>query len=348
MSKDLLAADFVLPVAIAAGVLALAVFIYGIVRKFTRVSWLSWQVLIVFAATLLLGFVPVPAGGWSGWNGFLLAAGVLGGASAAVLAIGGVVRHAMLSRMRPANGFFRFMSRLLGGITSLLNLAVFAATLAAPVLVALPLFGVQPEALNVVYQNALWTEFLGTHAFDLFVVAICLIMMRAGYRIGLVRTIWTVFTLALGVGALILAAFMAVNVPFLADLAAKIAGGLPASLGAGAGVLGTVIVAAICFVVFLVVIILITVLINLLVKKCRGNFVLGIIDGVLMAVVFTVFFFALGAGVDFGVSYLVSNAASMPMGDKIVPMAQALEALFTSSPLSELLYLCNPVFLLIG
>ena len=45
MPKALLAANFVLPVAIAAGVLALAVFIYGIVRKFTRVSWLSWQVL---------------------------------------------------------------------------------------------------------------------------------------------------------------------------------------------------------------------------------------------------------------------------------------------------------------
>lgn len=38
MPKALLAANFVLPVAIAAGVLALAVFIYGIVRKFTRVS----------------------------------------------------------------------------------------------------------------------------------------------------------------------------------------------------------------------------------------------------------------------------------------------------------------------
>lgn len=348
MPKALLAANFVLPVAIAAGVLALAVFIYGIVRKFTRVSWLSWQVLIVFAVTFLLDLVPVPAGGWSGWNGFLLAAGVLGGASAAVLAIGGVVRHAMIARIRPANGFFRFLSRLLGGITSLLNLAVFVAVLAAPVLVALPLFGVQLEPLNVVYQNVLWTEYFGPHAFDLFVVAVCLVMMRAGYRIGLARTIWTVFTLALGVGALILAVFMAINVPFLADLASKIAGGMPASLGAGAAVLGTVIVAAICFVVFLIVIILITLLINLLVKKCKGNFVLGLIDGVLMAVVFTVFFFALGAGVDFGISYLASNAAAMPMGDKIAPVAQALEALFTSSPLSALLYDCNPVFLLIG
>ena len=78
MPKALLAANFVLPVAIAAGVLVLAVFIYGIVRKFTRVSWLSWQVLIVFAVTFLLDLVPVPAGGWSGWEGVFFCAGGFG------------------------------------------------------------------------------------------------------------------------------------------------------------------------------------------------------------------------------------------------------------------------------
>ena len=245
--------DLVLPAAIAAGVLALAVFIYGFVRRFPRVSWLSWQILIVFAATFLLNVLPVPEGGRVGWNGFLLAAGLLAGTGAVVLAVGGVVRHAMLMRARPANGFFRFMSRLLGGITALGNFAVFFLVLGAPVLAALPVFHVDVAALDVVYNSPVW-ELFGGHAFDLFVVAVFLIMMRAGYRIGFVRTVWTVFTLALGVGALILSFVLAVRVPFLAQLAAAIAGSLPASLGAATGILGTIIVAVICFVVLLVII----------------------------------------------------------------------------------------------
>ena len=204
--------DLVLPAAIAAGVLALAVFIYGFVRRFPRVSWLSWQILIVFAATFFLSALPVPEGGRVGWNGFLLAAGLLAGTGAVVLAVGGVVRHAMLMRARPANGFFRFMSRLLGGITALGNFAVFFLVLGAPVLAALPVFHVDVAALDVVYNSPVW-ELFGGHAFDLFVVAVFLIMMRAGYRIGFVRTVWTVFTFALGVGALILSFVLAVRVP---------------------------------------------------------------------------------------------------------------------------------------
>ena len=347
MHTGLLAVNLAVPIAIGAGVLALAAFLYGIFRKFTRVSWLSWQTLLVFAATLLLGFFPVPSGAW---DGFAVAAALLAGTSAVVLILGGTVRHAMLARVRPAPLFFRFLSRLLGGLTALLNLVVFLVVLAAPVLAALPLFGAQPAPLDVLYQNSVWTEFLGPHALDLLLSAVCLVMMRAGYRIGLARSVWTVFTIALGVGALVLSGFMAVNVPFLADFAQSIAGGLPATLGAGAGVLGTVIVAAICFAVMLIVIILVTLLINLLVKKLKGNFVLGVIDGVLMAVVFTALFFVIGCGVDLGVHYLAENASSFPEGaaEMIGSVAGNLEALFTSSPLSGMLYDYNPVLLLLA
>ena len=72
MQTGLLAVDLAVPIGICAGVLALAALLYGIFRKFTRVSWLSWQVLIVFAATLLAGVLPTPA---SQWGGFALAAG---------------------------------------------------------------------------------------------------------------------------------------------------------------------------------------------------------------------------------------------------------------------------------
>ena len=108
--------------------------------------------------------------------------------------------------------------------------------------------------------------------------------------------------------------------------------------------------AAICFAVMLIVIILVTLLINLLVKKLKGNFVLGVIDGVLMAVVFTALFFVIGCGVDLGVHYLAENASSFPEGaaEMIGSVARNLEALFTSSPLSGMLYDYNPVLLLLA
>lgn len=336
--------DLAVIIGIAAGVVALAAFLYGIFRKFTRTSWLSWQILIVFAATLLIGVIPAPA---AAWGSFAVGAGVLAGAGALVLAVGGIVRHAMLARMRPAPLFFRFLSRLLGALTAVLNLVVFLAALGLPVLAALPAFGVQLAPLDVLYQHPVWTNFLGTHALDLLVVAVCLIMMRAGYRIGLARSVWTVFTLALGVGALVLAVIMAIRVPFLVSFAQTIAGSLPASLGAGANVLGTVIVAAICFAVMLVVIILITLLVNLLVRNLKGNPVLGVIDGALMAVVFTALFFVLACGLDLAVSYLAENAAGLPMGEAIAPVIGNLEAFFTSSPLAKALYEGNPLLLLL-
>ncbi len=341
MQTGLLAVDLAVPIGICAGVLALAALLYGIFRKFTRVSWLSWQVLIVFAATLLAGVLPTPA---SQWGGFALAAGLLAVAGAVVLAVGGIVRHAMLARMRPAPLFFRVMSRILGGLTAVLNLAVFVVVLGAPVLVALPLFGVQPAPLSVLYESAVWTGFLGKYAMDLLTVAFCLVLIRAGYRIGLARSVWTVFTMALGVGALVLAVFMAVRVPFLADFAAVIAGGMP-SLGAGAPLLGTVIVAAICFAVLLVVIILITLLVNLLVRKLKGSLVLGVVDGVLMAVVFAALCFLIIAGFDFAVSYLVQSGAGLPFGETLVSVFGKIESLVTSSPLASMLYRFNPIAL---
>ena len=331
-------------IAIGAGVLALAALIYGIVRKFTRVSWLSWQILIVFAATLLVGVLPVPDGAW---GGFAVAAGVLAGASALVLAVGGIVRHAMLARVRPAPLFFRFLSRLLGGVTAVLNLFVFLVALAAPVFVALPMFGPDyTQALAPLYESAVWGYVEG-HALDLLMAAVCVVMMRAGYRIGFARSVWTVLTLALGVGALVLSVFMAINVPFLADLSASIAAGLPETLGAGAGVLGTVIVAAICFAVMLIVIILITLLINLLVRKLKGSAVLGVIDGVLMAAVFTALFFVIGCGFDLAAGYLAVEGAGLPMGETLSFVGTSLEEFFTSSPLAAMLYEYNPALLLL-
>lgn len=349
----------------AVGVLALAAFIYGFIRKFTRCSWFSWQLLLAFAATLLLNVIELPAGEWTS---AAISGGGLLAVSAIVLAVGGGVRYGLLAHAGQPSGAVRFFGRLFGGITALLNLVCFVAFFAAPALVAMPCFGYEPEFLSVVYASEVWS-LLAPHLFDLFVVGVCLLMIRAGYRIGLARTIWTLLMLALGAGALVLAVYMTNKVPFLAALAQKIAGSFASLPEIAAQTAGAAVVSAICFVVLFVVLVLIGALCNLLVKKLRRPLVLGVADGVLAAVIFAAIFFGLAYGVNYGVYFLASGGleelletlagdlgeqfgeAGEQLGaiaDAVAGVGARLERLFTSSPLSAMLYRYNPIALLVG
>ena len=45
-------------VIVAACVLVALAFLYGVIKKFSRMSWLGWQTTLLFAATLPLSFLP--------------------------------------------------------------------------------------------------------------------------------------------------------------------------------------------------------------------------------------------------------------------------------------------------
>lgn len=358
MNTQLLSANMGVWIAVGAGAFALLIFLYGVFRRFTRCSWLSWQIWLAFAALLLLPRLPQ---GDSAAVRAVIPAAALFAVVAVILIAGGAARSGFLAYGRKTPAFFRFTNRFLGGVTSVLNFVTFFAVLAAPVLAALPVFGVQPAALDVVYKSSVWTEFFAGHAFDLFVIAVCILMVRCGYRVGLLRSLWVILTIVLGAGAVVLAVVMATKVPFMAGWASALAGKFP-SLGTYAGTVGTAIVAAGCFVVLLIVVILISALINVLMKKVRTPTVLRVVDGALLAVVFAAIFFAIAYGVNFGVHFLahgdlegllgslsgmVGSSGDTSLAQKIAEIGQKLESLFTSSPLSARLYESNP-FLLIG
>ena len=162
--------------------LALILFLYGVFRRFSRCSWLSWQILILFAATFLLRFLPASD---SAAVNAALAPIVLFAAVALVLAIGGWTRHGLLAYAKRPPAFFRFTNRFLGGVTTVLNFVTFFVVIGAPVLVALPLFGVNFAALDPLYASAIWTNYVAPHALDLVVIAVCVLMVRCGYRVGL-------------------------------------------------------------------------------------------------------------------------------------------------------------------
>lgn len=362
MNTQLLAANMGVWIAVGVGAFALLVFLYGVFRRFTRCSWLSWQVWLVFACTLVLP--SLPAGG-SGVSAAVVPAVLLLAAAALVLVIGGFTRYGLLAYGRGTPGFFRFTNRFLGGVTSVLNLATFVVVLAAPVLAALSAFDVNISALDALYSAPVWQNFFAGHALDLFVAAVCILFVRCGYRVGFLRSLWAFFTIVLGLGSVVLAVFMAVKVPFLADWAASLAGGF-GSLGSYASVVGTAIVSAVAFVVLLIVVILISALINMLMKKLRTLTVLRVIDGVLLAVVFAALFFIIAYGVNYGVYFIANGGASDLLGslagmvgsssegsaptfaDSLTEIGQKIEAFFTSSPLSQRLYENNPILLIVG
>ena len=354
-----------LGIGIVVGVCALALirFLYGVFRRFSRCSWLSWQILILFAATFLLRFLPASD---SAAVNAALAPIVLFAAVALVLAIGGWTRHGLLAYAKRPPAFFRFTNRFLGGVTTVLNFVTFFVVIGAPVLVALPLFGVNFAALGPLYASAIWSNYAAPPAFGLVVVAVCVLMVRCGYRVGLMRSLWAILTVLLCFGALVLAIFLANKVPFLANWANALAGNF-ASLGSYASVVGTAIVAGVCFVVLLIVIILISALINVLMKKLRTPTALRAIDGALLAVIFGAIFFAIAFGIDFGVYYLAHGGLENAFGaiagaagsaaeggadalqgalDSVSAVMQRLEQLFLSSPLSARLYNYNPLLLL--
>lgn len=358
MNTQLLSANMGVWIAVGAGAFALLIFLYGVFRRFTRCSWLSWQVWLVFAALLLLPKLPQ---GQTAATRALIPAVALIASVAVVLVVGGFMRSGFLAYGRKTPAFFRFTNRFLGGVTSVLNFVTFFVVLAAPVLAALPVFGVEVSALGVIYENPVWTEFFAGHALDLFVVAVCILMVRCGYRVGLLRSLWALLTIALGVGAVVLAVILATKVPFLTNWASSLAGSF-SSLGAYANTVGTAIVAAVCFVVLLIVVILISALINMLMTKVRTPTALRAVDGALLAVVFAAFFFAVAYGVNFGVHFLAhgdlegllgsfadmaGSSGDTSLAQKIAEIGQKIESFFLSSPLSARLYESNP-FLLIG
>ena len=353
----LLAVDIGIWIAVGAGALALVVFLYGVFRRFTRCSWLSWQIWLLFAATFLLDFLPEKS---ALFNAVLTPVAFFA-AVALVLAAGGWARYGMLARRSRAPAFFRFTNRFLGGVTAVLNVATFFAVLGGAALAAMAAFGVQAAALDAVYANPVWTKVFAGHAFDLLVIAVCVLMVRCGYRVGLMRALWAIVTVALVFGSLVLAIFMANKIGFLVDWAAKLAASFE-GLGAYASLLGKAIVSGVCFLVLLIVVVLLSVLINVLMKKLRTPTLLRAVDGALLAIVFAALFFAVAYGVNFGVYYLanggldavvdaVAGSVGGDAGEALAPVAafgQKLAALFTSSPLSARLYEYDPLVLILG
>lgn len=340
-------------VVVALCVLVAVAFLYGVLRKFSRMSWLGWQTAVLFALSLLAGLVPKEGG--NGVVTFCLAAGALIGAIALVFFLGALLRKPFLALEVGGTGG-RVFNRLVGGFTAVFNIAVFFAIFGGLALVIMQPFNI--AALDVAYQNPLWTNFFGAHAFDLFFVFCFALVLRWGYRMGFLRVIVTITALGLTFLAVFLAMYMTLQVPFLAQFAQWMAGRFRMN-SIAAGWIGFGIVSFITAFVLLLVVGLITFLLNLLLKLGGKSRVFGAFDGLLFALIACAVLLVVVCGFNFGVSYLITAAADgslsniaggaeqlKPVIEAIAKVAQGFEDAIVSSPLSRIFYEFNPLALM--
>lgn len=331
----------------ALGALSIASVIYGVFRNFVRMSWTSWQLLLIFAITLLLKVIPVP----SGWQGFAVGAGVLVGATALVLISGHLIRRYMMKKPTRSHKFFRVMNRILGALTALLDIVLLLAVIGG---FALNVIYYTPtaEGLDVIFTNPVWTQFGAVYVQDLVLIFFCILFMRGGYRIGLVRSLQTVVMIALIFGALFLVGYLALVIPFLRSWTRAMAGSMSGNFGLNiipATMISYFIVVAILFLVLFALIMTGGYFLNKGIRKYRAlKPALTAIDGVILSVVFTLAFVGLVCGFYFGVSAALQTLAERADGASIADVLQTVENFFTASPLSALLYRGNPLLLTLG
>ncbi len=357
MANQLYAISLPTVAIIIAGVVGLFLVLYGFIRKFSRMGWWGYQIVILFALTLLLNKLPLGSLA-SPILRFAVVAGGLLGAMAIIMGLGGLIRAGI--RRRRANrkkmeGAFvvRLFDGLLGVITGAVNLAVLVAALAGPILLIISYTGKLAgviavfEGINVGGVN-LWAAAIEPFVVDFMLIGVLVLFAKGGYRLGLLRSVWTMFMLVLGIGAFAGAIVASIMIPGVNQLPVAIAGSLAARGigGALAAFLGYAIVTVCIFIVFLLVLVLINLLVNLGVREVDKVVFLRVIDGAIVALVF----FVLGLAIVCGLNFVVFQATSGAFGEMVGAIASKLpfEQFIRSSTLSRYFYDNNLILAFFG
>ena len=331
---------------IAGGVFGLGVLIYAIIKKFSRLSWVGWQIPIVFAICLPVAmFVQFPEGP----VGFALFTGTVFGAAALVLGVGAIIRSAMWRRKTRAHIVFRILDRFLGIFTLILDWVVPLASFAGFVLWMLNVFMGGSGALDMVFDSSIWTM-VGPFALDLSLVTFFVFALKGGYRLGFGRFLWLAFTLLFTFLAVFGSIYLVLTQPALGSFAHKLAASM-ANLGRGASaVLGYTFAALILFLAFFVVIVIVSVLINLLFKQVNKVRWLNVFSGCIMGTIF--FLVALVQVMGFGAGIHQLAILASEEGSIIAQYAGEyilrLEEAFFASPFVGRLFSFDLRLLLLG
>ena len=314
--------------------------VYGIFRRLVRMNWFVYQLLILFALSLL---IPLAARtNSSGWN-FAIASILLMFFTAAVLVAGELLRRAILMKNHRAPLFVRILDRLLGAFTAVLDLVMLAAIVGGAVL-ALLYYAYPVPALDVVFTHPVWVNFGAKYALDLLFLATCLAVVEAGYRIGVTRSLQTAIMLALIFGAIVLSLFLAFRVPFLRSFGSTIGTGFGLKNAIAASAVGFLVVTFLLFLLFFAVIVVGVVFSNKLVLKLHENKTFTVVDGSILAAVFYFFFLLIACGTDAGIIVVANGVLNgvEGFGPQVTEIFNRIVTALQSSPVRDAFFSSNP------
>lgn len=344
MTENLLMPTLGIVAISAVGALAAASVLYGAFRKFSRMGWMAWQIAVVFALTLLLRFVPVLE---NKTLYFCIVAGACLSLTVIVLIAGAAIRRYMRNRRYKAPLGLRILDRVLGAVTALLDWALLAVVLGGAAL-----YGMQGSGmLDAVYSFTLggvnvWGVVSG-YLFDLILVSLFVIVVKGGYKLGLLKSIWAAVACLLVLAAFFGSLIIALRVPFCSNLALQIAGAFSGLGGVLAGILGYAIVTLVIFLLISVVLVLLGVLFNLLVRVLDRATPFRVIDGSVLSLIFFAAALVSVCGLNLGV-YALSAGAGGETVAQLAGMVQGLQDFVCSSPMGKVFYECNPLRLFMG
>lgn len=340
----------IIVVAVVLGVLCIAAGVYGGFRKFSKQSWIGWQIPAVFGLTLMLDYIPAlsnPTVNFIIWVGGFIAA------SAFVLGIGGILRVFVFKRKKkPARGWV-ILDRIVGVISAPVTLLVLVVVLGGYALSAVEVFS--PAVLGSFFDMPVWTAFFGKYAVDLFLISAFMLIMRAGYRMGIFRTLYALIMIALSGGSVAGAILLTTRVGFMRSFAGAVANLFAKFNPAIATVAGYGFVIGLVFIVFFVIVIVGGYFLHKLVKKLCSIEVLEVVTGIVVSIIFSAAFILIACAVNMGVAYLTQGNLSEALPEAMSGLAAQLESVgiklaewIQKSPLSGMLYLFNPFRALVG
>ncbi len=328
------------------GGLALIGLIYGAIRKFTHLTWIGWQLILAFGLDIAVSYLPL-----DGQNiavHLLLFTAVV----ALPLIIEYFLRGALVNNRLTKQGTGeKVLDHLFGALTALLAMVMFFVSIGG--------FGLgiaETFMGKALIEHPIWT-FFSKYVLDFFLIAIFMLVIRAGCRLGVLKLLYFVLIVLLVLGSFF---------GFLL-LFSQVQGGIGFSEWIGGwfgfeGVLGAIVGCAVATLFFslvaFILIMLLSKLIDWSIQRVNSHKAIEFVDALLLGVVYTAAFLVVFLGVQGLISVLASGNLLSGIVENLGPdagesvgaisgqvaaVAQKLAAFAQTSPFSRWIYLGNPL-----
>lgn len=319
-------------IAIVAGGMALLGAVYGALRGFYRLTWIGWELAVVYCIDLL-----IPGGTNAAVSSLLLILFT-------VLPVVGefFLRRAVFTeRILPPGKRERIFDRSFGAVTAAVGVLMFFVAVGG---LAIAVAGIFTEGGVEGIPDV-----IAGHALDFFLIALCLVTMRAGCRLGVLRGLNFLLTLLIAFGSFF--GFFLIFSQVKGGVGfAEAVGGWFGPKGAAAAFLGCLLLTFFFSAIVVTGAMFLSKFLDGLIQKANSNMAVAIPDALVLGAVYLVVFIlavlgiqaAFSAVAGWNVLSFLSDPGGYMIDDVIAGFGQRLVDFAQSSPISAGFYLGNP------